>query len=111
MLVLDINDKIQGDATVAAEVDYTIHGTDNNTPVHLANGQLPDSKGDLFTSSGKVIISTIILVNTGALANVINLYITEIGGTSRRLIPVDLSLASGAALIFNINGLSYQILS
>jgi len=109
MLVLNTGDKIQGDATVAAEVDFTIHGTDSNTLMYLGNGQLPNTIGDLFESSqcGTDTISTIILVNTGAAINYVNLYITRPGGTARRIIPVDLPLEAGAALHLNSAGMSY----
>ncbi len=67
------------------------------TPKSLANGQLSDSTGDLYTcpASTQAIVQPIILVNTHTSAVTCNLYILESGGTARRIIPVDMSLGAG----------------
>lgn len=62
-----------------------------------ANGQLPSSKGTLYTASATVIINSISLVNSDSVTRTVNLYIKT--GTSRRIIPVALSLATGTAYI------------
>ena len=61
------------------------------------NGQLPSSKGTLYTATATVIINQFRLVNTDSSARTMNIYIKT--GTSRRIIPKDLSLAAGAAYL------------
>ena len=68
MIVLDSGDKIQGDATVASVVDYTIYGLDNNVLKQLTDGQLAVTTGDLYTADSVDVISTIIIVNTESFA-------------------------------------------
>ncbi len=101
MLVIENTDLLQGDATTAAEVDFTVHGLDNNTLKLLASGQLANAKGTLYTSNSTDVISTITLVNTGAAHNHVNLYIAVAAGTSRRLIAKDFQLESGYSLHFD----------
>lgn len=98
MIILENGDKIQGDATTASEVDYTIHGLNNNVLSNLADGQLPNSIGDLFVADSTDVINTIVLVNTGASHNHVNLYLLPSGGTARRLIAKDLQLEAGYSL-------------
>jgi len=64
----------------------------------LADGQLAATKGTLYTApaSTQAVISTITMVNTHTSAITVNLYFKASGGTSRKFIPVDLSLAAGA---------------
>ena len=100
MLVLENGDKIQGDATNATEVDFTIHGLDNNALKQLADGQLASSKGDLYTADSTDVVTAITLTNTGAAHNHINLYLLPSGGAARRLIAKDLLLESGYTLLF-----------
>ena len=101
MIVLENGDLIEGDATSASEVDFTIHGLDNNALKQLADGQLANSKGTIFTADSTDVVSSIILVNTGAAHNHVNLYLKPSGGTSRRLIAKDLQLESGYSLHFD----------
>lgn len=61
------------------------------------NGQLPNAKGTLYTATATVIIRSVRLVNTDSSARTVNLYVKT--GTSRRIIPKDLSLAVGAAYL------------
>lgn len=98
MIALDSGDKIQGDASVAAKVDYTLHGLDANAIKQLADGQLADSKGDLFTADSADVVATITLCNTHDAALTVNLYLLPSGGTTRRLIPKDCSLGVGYSL-------------
>jgi len=100
MITLDNGDKIRGDATNATEVDFTIYGLDNNTLKQLADGQLPNSIGDLYTADSTDVATAIVLVNTGAAHNHVNLYLTPSGGTARRLIPKDLQLEAGYSVYF-----------
>jgi len=68
---------------------------------YLADGQLAVAKGTLYTcpASTQTIIKTITLVNTDSSARTVNLYVST--GTSRRIIPVDMSLGIGYSLIFD----------
>lgn len=66
----------------------------------LADGQLPNAKGTLFTATVATIVKGIILTNTGAGANLVNLYFKRNGGTSRRIIPKDTSLSTGDTLFW-----------
>jgi hypothetical protein len=101
MIVLENGDLLEGDATSAAEVDFTLHGLDNNVLTQLADGQLANSKGTLYTANSTDVISAIILVNTGAAHNHVNLYLKPSGGTSRRLIAKDLQLEPNYSLHFD----------
>jgi len=69
-------------------------------PKTLAGGQLANAKGTLYTTPGstETIITSIKLVNTNTSAEAVNLYIKPNGGTSRRIIPVDMSLGIGYML-------------
>lgn len=66
----------------------------------LADGQLANTKTTLYAcpSSTTAIVRLISYVNTGAGARTVNLYLKPSGGTSRRLIPVALSLAAGNSM-------------
>ena len=65
----------------------------------LADGQLAAAKATIYTAPAltSTIVTSIILVNTGAGANAVNLYYKKSAGTSRRICPKDLSMAIGAA--------------
>ena len=67
------------------------------TPKSLADGQLAAAKATLYTvpASTETIITSIKLVNTDGSARTVNLYIKVSGGTSRRIIPKDMSLGAG----------------
>lgn len=64
----------------------------------LDDGQLPNAKTALFTATVATIIKSVVLTNTGAGANLVNLYFKRNGGTSRRIIPKDTSLSTGDTL-------------
>ena len=68
----------------------------------LADGQLPSSKNTLYTvlPSTSTIVKTITYVNSTASTIAVNLYV-NIGGTSRRIIPTNMSMAAGALMIFD----------
>ncbi len=95
MIILENGDLLEADATTAAEVDYQIYGLDNNVLTPLANGQLPNAKGTLYTANSTDVVGSIVLVNTGASHNHVNLYHKPYGSTSRRLIPKDLKIEAG----------------
>jgi len=98
MISLDNGDKIQGDATTAAKVDFVISGLDANAVKQLADGQLANAIGDMYTADSADVVSGITLVNTNSTAEEVNLYVLPNGGTARRIIPVDLSLGVGYSL-------------
>jgi len=99
MIALDNGDKIRGDASTATVVDYTLHGFVGNVATQLADGQLANSIGDLYTAGTAGIgVSSVILTNTDSSARTVNLYLTPSGGTARRLIPKDLSLGAGYSI-------------
>lgn len=64
----------------------------------LADGQLPNAKGTLYTCPASTIahVSHIILCNATAGAITVNLYVKRSGSTSRRIYTKDASLAGGA---------------
>lgn len=101
MIVLESGDKLQGDASAATIVDYTVHGVIGSTATQLADGQLPIAINDLYTSAAIVIISGITIVNTDTVLRTINLYLKPSAGTARRLIPKDMTLQAGFALLFD----------
>jgi len=68
----------------------------------LADGQLPSSKGTLYTGPTNVrtLIKCITLCNTHSTdARTVNLYVSR--GTSRRIIDVDKSIAGKASYVFS----------
>ncbi len=65
-----------------------------------SNGQLPSSKGTLYTATAAVVVNSITLVNTDSVTRTVNLYIKT--GTSRHIIPVALSLTTGSAYLDDI---------
>lgn len=110
MLALDNGDKIQGDTTTASKVDFTLHGFVGTVATQLADGQLANSIGDLYTAGAAGIgVSSIILVNTNSSAEAVNLYLTPSGGTARRIIPEDLSLAAGYSLV--TDGMKFVVMN
>jgi hypothetical protein len=98
MIVLDNGDKLRGDAAVASVIDYTIYGLDNNALKQLADGQLANSTGDLFTADSTDVVTTMILVNADSSERAINLFLLPSGGTARRIIPKDMILGVGYSL-------------
>ncbi len=102
MICLDDTDLIQGDADNATEVDYTIHGLVGSTFTVLGDGQLPNAKGTLYNAGAAISVVCVTLVNTGAAAQAVNLYLdSAAGGNSRRMIPKDVSLGIGYSLHFD----------
>ena len=102
MLALDSGDKIQGDTTTASKVDFTIDGVVSSAITQLADGQLANSIGDLYTSGAdETVVASITLVNTHTSAEAVNLYLLPSGGTARRLIPKDMSLGVNYMMSFD----------
>lgn len=71
----------------------------------LANGQLPNSTGDLYTVPAvtTALIKSITLVNTNTTTEAVNLYVLKASGTARRIIPKATSLAAGYLLVADDN--------
>lgn len=65
----------------------------------LANGQLAATKTTIYTAPAatEAVVNYITFVNTDTSARTVNLYFKKSGGTSRRIIPKDLSIAAGAS--------------
>lgn len=99
MIALDSGDKIRGDASTDAVVDYVLSGTDANAIKQLAAGQLSDTTGDLYEADSVDAVTGIILVNTHSSAVTVNLFLLPASnGTDRRIISKDLSLGIGYSL-------------
>ena len=66
----------------------------------LSDGQLASSKGTIYTAPAatQVIVQSITLVNSNSSAEAINIYFKASGGTSRRIIPKDTSLAASGKM-------------
>ena len=66
----------------------------------LSDGQLANAKATIYTCPALTtsIVRLISFVNTGAGARTVNLYLKPSGGTSRRLIPVAMSMAAGNSM-------------
>ena len=101
MIALDNGDKVRGDASAAAVVDYTINGISGSVITQLADGQLPAAESDLYTAGAAVAVASITLCNTDASARTVNLSLQPSGGTSRRIIAKDTSLGVGYSLHFS----------
>jgi len=101
MIALNAGDKIQGDAETVEKVDFSVYGKVRDNPIQMADGQLDDSIGDLYTAPDKAEISAVILTNTNSSAEQVNLYLLPLSGTARRLIPEDLSLGIGYTMYFD----------
>ena len=72
------------------------------TILNLADGQLANSKGTIYTATGvKAVVLNIILVNTNTTTETVNLYFKKSSGTSRRLIPKDTSLVASNSLVMD----------
>jgi len=65
----------------------------------LGDGTLPIAKSTLYTVpvSTNTIVKTITYVNTGGSPVTVNLYINS-AGTSRRIVPKNLSLKAGSSM-------------
>lgn len=67
----------------------------------LADGQLPASKGTLYTvpTDGQTIVRSITVVNTGEATIKVNMFLKRDGSNSRRIWPKDLELSSQFLLV------------
>ena len=68
------------------------------TVKNLANGQLPNSAGDLYEvpASTSAIVKSIILTNTNTTTEYFTLYFLKASGTARAITPVSFALYAGA---------------
>jgi len=103
MLCLDNTDTLEGGASVASKIDYTISGLVSSTFTNLAAGQLSDTDPSvLYTAGAAISVVSIVLVNTHTSSVTVNLYLDPAnGGNPRRLIPKDLSLGAGYSLVWD----------
>jgi len=101
MIVLDNGDKIRGDASVATVVDYTLHGLAGSELSQLADGQLADATGDLYTAEAIIVVSSVVLVNTHSASVTLNLFLLPSGGTARRVLSKDFTLGVGYSLHYD----------
>ena len=60
-------------------------------PTVLADGQLPSTKGTLYTAADITIVKLVTYSNTGTDAQAVNLYVDS-SGTSRYISPKNMSL-------------------
>lgn len=109
MIGLNSGDKVQGDSTSAGKVDYSIFGYKNSVVTQMATGQLPNAIGDLYIAATADAVLSIVLVNTNATTENVNLYVLPSAGTARRLIAKDLQLFAGYSLHFD--GKSVEVLN
>ncbi len=72
-------------------------GTTTITVKNLANGQLPSTKGTLYTvpASTQAVIKSITLFNTNTSAETVGLFILKASGTSRQISGGNLALSGG----------------
>lgn len=99
MIVLDNGDALRGVASTAAKIDYTVHGFIGTTATQLADGQLGDAEADMFLSGANAdVVTCVTLSNTNGAAYTVNMYVKPNGGTSRRILPKDLSIGEGVSL-------------
>lgn len=87
-IILNDGYLLEGDASVADKIDYTVSGLDGTTLKMLASGQLDDNKATLYTASGVDIIRSITLFNTHNISVIVNLYIND--GSSRQVVGAEL---------------------
>jgi hypothetical protein len=71
-----------------------------------AQGQLPNSKGTLYTVPGstKTLFLRATLVNTDTSDHTVNIYLKSAAGTSKRITPVSLSISAGQMYKVAIGG-------
>ncbi len=102
MLVIDNGDAIRGIASVASQLDFIVNGYVGTTATQLADGQIGNTEGDLYASSADAtVVTSITVVNTDSVARTLTLYLKPSGGTSRAIIPKDMSLGVGYSLLFD----------
>lgn len=103
MICLDNTDTLEGGASVANVVDYTVHGLEGSTFTNLAQGQLSDTDPSvLYTAGAGISIVSVVFVNTHTAAVTVNLYLDPANiGTPRRMVPKNLSLGAGYSMVFD----------
>lgn len=97
-IVLNDGDLLEGETTTASKVTYVVSGLDGTTLKRLASGQLPNSKGTLYTAAGVDTIAGMTLYNTNSTPEVVKLYIQD-GTASRQVLGIE--LAAGYHALFN----------
>ena len=100
MICLDNTDVIEGGASVAAVVDYQMHGLVGTTFTQLAAGVMGTTLTTvLYTAGAAVSVVSIILVNKHSSAVDVTLCLDPAnGGNPRYLLPKTISLGTGYSL-------------
>jgi len=76
----------------------------------LADGQLPNAKGTLYTCPASTqTMLTVTLVATGAVARTVNLYLKRSCSKSRRIIPKAMTMDPGDAAYIDHEGRPYAL--
>ena len=103
MICLDNTDTLEGGASVANVVDYTVHGLVAGVFTNIAQGQLSDTNPSvLYTAGAAISIVSITLVNTHSAAVTVDLYLDPANaGTPRRMIPKAMTLGVGYSMHFD----------
>jgi len=100
VICLNNTDVIEGGASVASVVDYTIHGLVGTAFTQLAAGTLSDTlTAALYTAGAAISVVNITLVNTHSAAVNVTLRLDPVdGGNPRYMIPETISLGIGYSL-------------
>ena len=106
MIILESGDRIRGDASVSAVVDFTVYGLDNRVLKHLADGQLTDTGTDLYTADSADVIISMVFANNDTDNREINLYHIPSGGQARRLVPRNFRIGAGYTAYCDGSGVS-----
>jgi len=103
MICLDNTDTLEGGASVANVVDYTVHGLVGGVFTKIAQGQLSDTNPSvLYTAGAAISIVSITFVNTHSAAVTVDLYLDPANaGTPRRMIPKAMTLGIGYSMHFD----------
>jgi hypothetical protein len=99
MFVLNSGDKLLGGASTAGLIDFTVHGLFGEDLTQLSDGQL-GTAGTMYEAGTAIGIASVILVNTDASVQSVNMSLFGTSGTARLLIPKDLILNPNHSLHF-----------
>lgn len=105
MITLKSGDSIQGNASSAAKITYTIFGYLKTTASYrvLAQGQLGAGVAALITATEDTLISTIIIVNTDSVSRNYTLYVN--GSAAANQINGTVTLGAGYRLTISEAGI------
>ena len=69
------------------------------TAASLADGQVANSKGTIYTAAGSVIVRSWTLYNSNAISQTANVYVKRSGSTSRQLYRFTLAQYASATVL------------